>query len=241
LVEKGKHAEIRKRLGLDEAGLERALEALRTLNPFPGRAYSPSEVRFVVPDLMVKPREGDFAIVINDEEIPVLGIDPFFSSGGGASGKRDKATGEFIKSSLRDARFFIQSIHQRNRTLLKVARAIVEFQRNFFMKGPKYLVPLTLKDIASEIGVHETTVSRIANGKYVQTEWGIYELRHFFTNSISGAGSGDSRYSKEGVKEIIREIIQAEDKPCPSRTSPVTLARRGIQLAAGPSRCTARS
>lgn len=231
LVERGRHAEIRKRLGVDEAALEAALLQLKRLNPYPGRAYSAGEVRYVVPDLMVKPREGDFVIILNDEEIPVLGLNPFFSSGGGSAGKRDRQAGEFIKASLRDARFFIQSVHQRNRTLLKVARAIVEFQRNFFIKGPKYLVPLTLKDIAAEIGVHETTVSRIANRKHVQTEWGIYELRHFFTNSISGAGSGGSRYSKEGVKETIREMIQAEERPMSDQDIADALARRGISIA----------
>lgn len=91
---------------------------------------------------------------------------------------------------------------------MKIAKAIIEFQRDFFLKGPKYLVPLTLKDIAEEVSVHETTVSRIANAKYMQTEWGIYPIKYFFTNSISGAGSSGSRFSKEGVKEMIREILE---------------------------------
>jgi len=107
----------------------------------------------------------------------------------------------------------------------------VEFQRAFFAKGPKYLVPLTLKDIAAEIGVHETTVSRIANGKYMQTEWGIFEIRHFFTNSISGAGSGGSRYSKEGVKEIIREMILSEEGHLSDQEISDLLTRKGIPLA----------
>jgi RNA polymerase sigma-54 factor len=99
------------------------------------------------------------------------------------------------------------------------------------MNGPKYLAPLTLRDIAQELGIHEATVSRTANGKYMQTEWGIFELRHFFTNSIKGAGSGGSRYSKEGVKEIIREIIQNESDRLSDQEIVQQLAKRGIPLA----------
>ena len=86
----------------------------------------------------------------------------------------------------------------------------MEFQREFFLKGPKYMRPLTLKDVAGEIGVHEATVSRITSSKYIQTEWGIFALKHFFSNSVPATGSSGSRFSKEGVKEIIREIIEQE-------------------------------
>jgi len=99
------------------------------------------------------------------------------------------------------------------------------------MNGPKYVAPLTLRDIAQELGLHETTVSRIANSKYVQTEWGIFELRHFFTNSITGTGSGGSKYSKEGVKEIIKEIIESEHKRLTDQDIVGLLAKRGITLA----------
>ncbi|MDR1574647.1 MAG: RNA polymerase sigma-54 factor, partial [Treponema sp.] len=107
----------------------------------------------------------------------------------------------------------------------------VEFQRPFFVNGPKYLAPLTLADIAKELGVHETTVSRIANGKYMQTEWGIFEIRFFFSNSISGTGSGGSPYSKEGVKAVIQEIITAENRRISDRDIADLLAQRGISLA----------
>jgi RNA polymerase sigma-54 factor len=116
---------------------------------------------------------------------------------------------------------------------LKVSRAIVEFQRDFFVRGPKYLVPLTLKDIAGEVGVHEATVSRITNGKYVQTEWGIFELKYFFSNSISGSGSTGSRFSKEGVKQIIKEILENEGakEHLSDRKISEILEKRGIKLA----------
>ena len=122
-------------------------------------------------------------------------------------------------------------MNQRNHTLLRVTRAILEFQRPFFVNGPKDLAPLTLGDIAKELGLHETTVSRTANGKYMQTEWGIFELRYFFTNSISGPGSGGSRFSKQGVKAIIQEIVAAENKRLSDQDIVGLLAQRGIVLA----------
>jgi RNA polymerase sigma-54 factor len=230
LLERGKTAEIAKRMKRTESDIKAALERIKELTPFPGRQYDTSETRYVVPDIQVVRKEGEFVIVLNEEEIPVLGINPFFMK---LSDKKDggKPVRDFVKENIKEARWFIRSINQRNHTLLRVVRAIVEFQRNFFMHGPKHLAPLTLKDIAQEIGVHETTVSRIANGKFIQTEWGIFEIRHFFTNSISGAGSGGSRYSKEGVKEIIREIIAEEGKRFSDQELADLLARRGIPLA----------
>lgn len=230
LLEKGRHAEIQKRLKLGEAELALALAFIKELSPFPGRAYSKEEPRYVLPDLLVKLKDGDFVIVLNDEEIPVLGIDPFFDSLADKKGG-DKATGAYVRDNVKRAKFFIHSIRQRNQTLLKVARAVVEFQRAFFAKGPKHLAPLTLKDVAAEVGVHETTVSRIAHSKYLQTDFGIFELRYFFTNSISGAGSSGSRFSKEGVKQVIKEIIEGEDSALSDRDIAEHLARRGITLA----------
>jgi RNA polymerase sigma-54 factor len=239
LLERGKHAEIQRHLKLSEAELQRALCFIKRLAPFPGRAYSTEEPHYVLPDLLVKLKDGDFVIVLNDEEIPVLGIDPFFEgfAGRGDPEKRaaaratDKATSAYVRDNVKQAKFFIRSIHQRNLTLLKVARAVVEFQRSFFAEGPKRLAPLTLKDVADEIGVHETTVSRIANRKYMQTDWGLFELRYFFTNSISGAGSRGSSFSKEGVKQVIKEIIEAEDSTLSDHDIVEVLARKGIKLA----------
>jgi RNA polymerase sigma-54 factor len=240
LIERGKYQDLARKLKIDDERLQCLLEFVKSLTPFPGRLYSNEETSYAIPDVMVKPKDGDFVIILNDEEIPVLGISPFMDRLGRTDIRksapkpvegRDKEAAEYARHNLRDARFFIQSIQQRNRTLLKVARSVVEFQRGFFMQGPKYLVPLTLKDIATEIGVHETTVSRIANKKYVQTEWGIFELRYFFTNSISGSGSSGSRFSKGGVKEVIREIIENETAPLSDQGISELLAARGIKIA----------
>jgi RNA polymerase sigma-54 factor len=176
-------------------------------------------------------------IVLNEEEIPVLGISPFFMKvaetrcKGAKAGMADRPTRDFARENVREARWFIQSVNQRNHTLLRVTRAILEFQRPFFVNGPKSLAPLTLADIAKELGIHETTVSRTANGKYIQTEWGIFELRYFFTNSISGVGSGGSQFSKEGVKAVIREMMKSENRRLSDQGIADLLAQRGISLA----------
>lgn len=230
LLDRGKTAEAAKRMRKTEDEVRHILDFVKELSPFPGRQFGSGDARFVMPDLQVVRKDGEFVIILNDEEIPVLGINPFFMK---LSDDKDggKPVRDFVKENIKEARWFIRSINQRNHTLLRVARAIVEFQRPFFADGPKRLAPLTLKDIAQEIGVHETTVSRIANGKFLQTEWGIFEIRHFFTNSISGAGSSGSRYSKEGVKEIIKEIIAEESRHLSDQDIADLLARKGIPLA----------
>ncbi|GHV84786.1 RNA polymerase sigma-54 factor [Spirochaetia bacterium] len=230
-LERAKFAEVAQRLGCAEKELRLCYNRIQEeLSPFPGRQFTFGETRYAVPDVEVRQKDGDMVIVLNNEEIPVLGISPFFMkiAGEKANGKQ---TRDFVRENIREARWFIQSINQRNHTLLRVTRAIVEFQRPFFAKGPKHLSPLTLRDIAEELGVHETTVSRTANGKYMQTEWGLYELRYFFSNAITGRGSGGSKFSKEGVKEILKEIISGDTRRLSDQELADTLAQRGIALA----------
>jgi RNA polymerase sigma-54 factor len=234
LLEKGKYQAISKKMKIPEDRVLEALAFIKSLNPFPGSTFSTEKPRYVIPDIMVTIKEGEFVIIMNDEEIPVLRVNPFFESIMGKEKKpQEKNVKKFVNTKIKDARWFINSIHQRNQTLLKVSRTLVEFQREFFLKGPKFLVPLTLKDIAKEIGVHESTVGRISNGKYIQTEWGIYEIKYFFSNSISGAGSSGSRFSKEGVKQVIKEILEAEgsDKHLSDQKLSDLLSKRGINIA----------
>ena len=234
LLEKSKFAEISRKMKISQEDVLEILDFIKTLEPFPGRQYSTAKSIYVIPDLQLTLKEGEFFLILNDEEIPVLGINPFFTEiMKNGKGKSEQNVRKFVNSNIKEARWFIRSIHQRNQTLLKIAKAIVEFQRDFFIKGPKYLVPLTLKDIAEEVDVHETTVSRITTAKYMQTEWGIYELKHFFSNSISGAGSQGSRFSKEGVKEIIREILENDEssKHLSDQKISDLLKKQGINIA----------
>jgi RNA polymerase sigma-54 factor len=231
-LEKGKFAEIAQILQCGEEELKLCYTRIQEeLSPFPGRQFNSGETRYAVPDVEVRRKEGEFVILLNNEEIPVLGINPFFMKMADVKNPSGRATRDFVRENIKEARWFIHSINQRNHTLLRVSRAIVEFQRPFFARGPKYLTPLTLRDIAQELGIHEATVSRTVNGKYMQTEWGLYEIRHFFSNSITGAGSRGSKFSKEGVKEILKEIITEEERSLSDQELADILTRRGIPLA----------
>ncbi|MDC7218346.1 MAG: RNA polymerase factor sigma-54 [Spirochaetales bacterium] len=227
-----KHEVLLKNSGLSEEDFQDHLDFIRTLTPYPGRLYSGETLSYVIPDIQVKKEGDELVIFLNDSPIPELRINGYFEELDGTK-EQEKEVRQFVGSHVKDARWFINSLEQRNRTLLRASRAIVEHQRAFFHKGAKGLVPLTLKDIAAEIDVHEATVSRITTNKYVQTEWGIFELKYFFTNSISGSGSSGSSYSREAVKEIIKEIIEGHKGPKRLSDQKVTdiLAERGIKIA----------
>jgi len=226
-LEKGKFTEISQLLHCKEENLRRSFSRIKEeLSPFPGRVFFTRETSYAVPDVEVRRKDGDLVIILNNEEIPLLGINPFFMKIAGEKNNK-RETRDFVRENIREAKWFIQSINQRNHTLLRVSRAIVEFQRAFFANGPKYLAPLTLKDIALELGIHEATVSRTASGKYMQTEWGLFELRHFFSNSATHG----SRFSREGVKEMLKEIISGEKRHLSDQELADLLAQRGIALA----------
>jgi RNA polymerase sigma-54 factor len=234
LLEKGKYAAIARALKTTATEVEEIRDFIRELDPMPGRSFSNEQPRYVIPDLMVRLQDGEFAIFLNEEDIPVLTVNPFYTRlTEGKQKTSEKAVKKFATSGVQEARWFIRSIRQRNETLLKTCKAIVEFQREFFRKGPKYLVPLALKNIAEEIGVHEATVSRVTNGKYVQTEWGIFELKYFFSSSVAGSSPVGARFSKEGVKEMVREIVEAEGpgKHLTDQKIGELLAEKGVKIA----------
>ena len=209
-VRRGKLDQIAKDLDADLEDVEEAIEFIKTLNPFPGSLYSSTETQYVIPDLIIRNIEGKLTMRLNTEQIPSLSIDTEFEhlldDMPPADGAKD--TEKYIQRSLKDANWLIDSIRMRNVTLRKVGAALIRHQFDFFNNGPKYLRPLTLKDIAEEVEVHETTISRISNAKYIQTDFGIYPIKFFFTNAVSGQSDDGKEISKIGVKEVIREIIE---------------------------------
>ncbi|GMO49576.1 MAG: RNA polymerase factor sigma-54 [Termitinemataceae bacterium] len=252
-LERGKFTNVLNLLKIPKDEIEILYEQLKTLSPFPGRQFksgASSDARFVIPDIQVRRKkdndyskddedENEFSIILNDEEIPVLGIAPFFlrqTENIKKSETLKKDDKSFMEEKLKEARWFLECINKRNHTLLRVTRAILELQKDFFLCGPKYLSPLGLKDIAEKLKLSEATISRCANGKYVETEWGVFSLRYFFTNSISaysnkGIASLTSEYSQSAVKEIIREIIANGEKHLPDTAIVLLLEKRGIYIA----------
>jgi RNA polymerase sigma-54 factor len=213
------------------------LALLKGLSPFPGRQFSQEASRYVVPDIKVTHQDGRFSIILNNGEIPVLGIEPFFLDNSNIKGAK-KEEKDYIRENLQEARWFIDCINKRNHTLLRVTRAIVHFQKNFFIYGPKNIAPLTLNTIAEELKLHPTTISRAANGKFMQTEWGIYELRHFFSNSINSINisnektAGLPNISKNSAKEVLKEILENQGgKPATDAELAAALEKQGIKIA----------
>ena len=213
LLEKGKYKEIAKKIKISEKKVMTALDFIKTLNPFPGRQFSTETTIYVIPDLMITALNNELVIKLNKEEIPVLEISPEFSELHKNRKKlADKKAAQFVNSKIKEAEWFIKTIHIRNQTLIKTARVITHFQKDFFLKGPEFLAPLTLKDISEQVGVHETTISRISNKKYVQTDWGIYEIKYFFSTAISMTDNKKNMVSRVSVKHIIKEIIEKKGK-----------------------------
>ena len=240
LIEKEKYSILAKKTNFDEEDIQDICELIKSLSPFPGRAFSAAGTQYVIPDIKVTKEtsedgQDELIINLNDEAFPVLGLSKFYENLTDTNDKEGspdlKAAREFARENIKEAQLFIDHLKRRNQTLIRTSNAILQFQRSFFLNGPKYLVPLTLKDIAKELNVHETTVSRTANGKYMQTEWGIFEIRYFFTNSISGYGEERSEFSKESVKEIIKEIIAESTVLLSDQEISAILGQKGIALA----------
>ncbi|MDQ7093075.1 RNA polymerase factor sigma-54 [Desulfosporosinus sp. PR] len=189
-------------------------DLIRKLNPKPGLRFSgPGDVRYVVPDVVIEEIGGEFIILVNDITVPRLGINKAYREALSNEGETDIR--KFVEQKLNAAAWLIRSIEQRRLTLYKVANAIVKWQTDFLHYGIRHLKPLTLRDIAEEIGVHESTVSRATSHKYVQTPRGIFEFKFFFANSMGRGHNSDSSITTEEIKVALRETISAENPKSP--------------------------
>lgn len=212
-LEKRKYSAIAKaeNVSLDE--ISRALAVIKSLEPRPGRGYSDETVRYVVPDAYVIKVGGDFVVTLNEDGIPKLQINTMYSNllEKGADTSQENKT--YLTERARAASWLIKSIQQRQQTIYRVTQSIVKFQRSFFEQGIAHLRPLVLKDIAEDIGMHESTISRITTEKYVHTPQGIFELKFFFSSGVKSVTGSD--ISSSSVKEQIKEIIAAESPKSP--------------------------
>ncbi len=207
----------------------KAVKVISRLDPKPGRAYTGEEAQYITPDVQVHKMGDRYVTVLNDDGLSKLRISATYRAAlknGQAGSAKD-----YIQDKLRSAVWLIRSIHQRQRTIYKVTESIVKFQRDFLDKGIAHLKPLILRDVAEDIGMHESTVSRVTTNKYVHTPQGIYELKFFFNSAISRTG-GDE-IASEAVKNHIRQIVAAEDSKRPHSDQRIVelLHERGIEIA----------
>ena len=222
-LERRNYATIARGLKCSMSEVAALVETVLLMEPRPGRAFASSEVVYVQPDVYVYKVGDEYVVTLNEDGLPRLRISPYYeetlrNKGGGQA--RD-----FIKEKLRSAEWLIRSIHQRNNTIRRVTESIVRFQRDFLEKGVAALRPLVLREVADDIGMHESTVSRVTTSKYVHTPRGIFELKYFF-NSRIGSFSGEDQ-SSESVKARIKLLIDAEDANRPlSDQEIVTLLRK---------------
>ena len=219
---------IARRLGVSVERVNHAARLISKLEPKPGKAFGGEVIQEIVPDVYVYKVEGEYVIYLNDEGIPRLSISPLYrsvlsESRGGFQGDR-----KYIQEKMRSALWLIRSIHQRQTTIYQVAKSIVKFQRDFLEKGIQYLKPLVLRDVAEDIQMHESTISRVTNNKYMHTPQGIYELKFFFNAGITST-EGESLAS-ESVKNLVREIIAKEDPKKPYSDEKLVQILRGMKI-----------
>jgi RNA polymerase sigma-54 factor len=188
-----------------------AAEVIGELEPRPGRGFGGDDPVYITPDIYVYKVGDDFHVMLNEDGLPKLKINSMYREvlSGGFSKESEKDTKDYVHEKVRSAMWLIKSIHQRQRTIYKVMQSIIEYQRNFFEHGVAHLKPLNLRDVADDIEMHESTVSRVTTNKYVHTPQGIFELKYFFNSSINRF-DGEALAS-ESVKERIRKIIRSED------------------------------
>jgi RNA polymerase sigma-54 factor len=229
-LEKLNYEKISRSLSLSLSEIVQKSKLIQNLDPFPGRQYSTKGVRYIIPDIEVKYVDSEIIVNLNDDWIPGIGINSFYVN---LLRKKDieKDLKEYIQGKMQSARNLIRNISSRRDTIIRVVRAIMEHQRNFLIKGPGHLKPLTHLDIADEVGLHESTVSRVTSSKFLQTNWGVFELKYFFVSRLKSYNSSD--HSSNEVMNLIKDIIMNED-PAKSLSDGEILKRlqdSGINLA----------
>ncbi len=224
-----RYGKIGKCLHLTVKQVQRMADVLKTLEPKPGRAFSSGDaVRYVTPDVLVEENDGEYAVVNNDFAVPKLMVSSYYRQLN--EEYKDEELQKYLNDRMNAALWLIKSIDQRKQTIQNVANAVVQYQQEFFSHGEQSLKPLTLRQIAEEIGVHESTVSRTINGKYLQSSRGTFELKYFFSSGLEGDdGQG---VSSNSVKSIIRGLIAGEDTqhPLSDQEMAEILKEKGIAI-----------
>ena len=224
-------SEISKRFGISPSDVQRAADEIAKLDPKPGLVYSDRSDNYIIPDLIVDKIDGKYHVFLNDANFPRLKLSRVYQEIARDKKKFDGENKEFISNKLNSANWMIQAIEQRRQTMLKVMNYIVERQRDFFEKGVQYLKPLTLREVAEVISMHESTVSRVTNEKFVQTPRGVLPLKFFFSSGLSTTDGED--VSARGIKAQIEKLVAEEDPKHPLTDQAIVniLKETGVQIA----------
>jgi len=225
------YPEIGRQMGLTPDEVSHHLEIIRRLDPKPGMKYCPDRSTYVIPDVFVVKEGDDYKILLNDDGLPKLRISPTYKRMLDGKEPGSEETRNYVKEKLRSALWLLKSVDQRQRTIYKVADSIVKHQRGFLDHGIAHLRPLVLRDVANDIGMHESTVSRVVANKYMHTPRGVYELRFFFHSGITS--SMGEAISSVTIKDKIRKMIEGEDTARPLSDSRIAelLGADGLPLA----------
>jgi len=222
--------EIARALDVPVEEVEAAAKRIAALDPKPGRTYSGEVAAYVVPEVVVKKVDGKYVIILNDDQLPHLKISNHYRQlMGNQTTQSDVRT--YIRERIRSGVFLIKSIHQRQKTIHRIATEIVTAQTDFLDRGISHLKPMTMAEVAQAVGVHETTVSRAVSGKYMQTPAGVFEMKYFFTPGIETANG--TQISNKTVKDMIANLVAGEDPSHPLSDQEIMekLKEQGIEIA----------
>lgn len=231
LLETRNYKALMRATGHKKSEITRAIEyIIKHLTPYPGLPYAVDSTNYIVPDVYVRKIDGEYVIHLNDDDLPHLRLSSQYQDLLNDKGL-EKESRHYIHDKLKNAEWFIKSIHQRQRTIYKVMESLLKFQYEFFEHGPGHLKPLILRDVAEDIDMHESTISRVTSNKYVHTPQGIYELKYFFSTAIPC--NGGEALASESIRNTILKMIQEEDRAKPLSDNDIAeiLVKENIQIA----------
>jgi RNA polymerase sigma-54 factor len=229
-LEKRKYEALAKELKIPLKEVLTQIQVVQGLNPYPGRVFAEDDTRYVTPDVYIQKMNGEWVITLNDEGLPRLRVSPYYLEVLQQQGKESAQAKSYLNERLKAASWLIKSIHQRQQTIFKVTESIFKFQKEFLETGIEKMKPLVLREVADDIGMHESTVSRVTTNKYVHTPQGVFELKYFFTTGIKSA-SGDM--SSSSIKDKIKTLIAGEDNKRPLSDQDIVeiLTKENIDIA----------
>ncbi len=219
---------LQRQIKADKAGLQEVLDLVRRLEPRPGERISAVPAEYVVPEVYIKKKAGQWVVTLNSGVVPELKVNDYYA---GLIRKAKSEDAKYLRAQLQEARWFLKSIETRNDTVLRVAQCIVMEQQDFFEHGPEAMRPLILRDIAEQIDMHESTISRVTSRKYMHTPRGVFEFKHFFSSHVSTADGGEC--SATAIRAMIERLVEQENpgKPLSDSKLGAILNENGIRVA----------